>query len=685
MKNKFLITIFTILLLISNTYSVSASSLIPNLFEGVNSQPPKVFFSEINRLEGYASMPFDYGKIAFTTNDNDEKRILGKNNIKRLALSYGYDTEKKVHPNTWFSVYALNDKFYPEYGLYTYDFDIAYEEVLKQAIITYLYNNEKLKDKLYFEEYNVLPEVEYSLEENKTHNEVTDALLNNKEIKVYLKSLTYKINEEKTKIVTSKELFNEDIHELKIKLKDSAFNQYSESKNKKEYNHSMWITDHSYPTLNKYELYSILNKDSKLINKTLVTNNMIDTRFKMLKDDYQDFLDNYNNFNKKVSNKQDIKELDNVKIESNNLIYKSDSTYQNIKVIFEFVVNDKEIGNYDLVGIENMIDNIIPKDLYDKYIQTNNKVEYESHLNEYYQIEKDSYNDYLEKSNTKLENNKKININIKKSGTYYLILNLNKDQKVNFSIKPSYTKELINEISSLEDIKSLEEYEYYIDNYLYATTQYAIYKVNNVIPNLGDTLEGSVELNKLYNYLIKDRKKIDNYDSYEYINKLYLEEPDATMQLYKQTQEDYIYGPYLVETDLLNVNQIKIEIINEDLKDSIKIVDENLNEKSIVHLGEQFFIQTKKEQKVSSAQIKVLTTDATLITDKSKKYDSTNNYLTDLVSSSKVTNKKIENTYELYFKPKTKAENVAIVLVITLVAFSLGYLVLNYKSKNMEI
>ena len=53
MKNKFLITIFTILLLISNTYSVSASSLIPNLFEGVNSQPPKVFFSEINRLEGY--------------------------------------------------------------------------------------------------------------------------------------------------------------------------------------------------------------------------------------------------------------------------------------------------------------------------------------------------------------------------------------------------------------------------------------------------------------------------------------------------------------------------------------------------------------------------------------------------------------------------------------------------------
>ena len=157
------------------------------------------------------------------------------------------------------------------------------------------------------------------------------------------------------------------------------------------------------------------------------------------------------------------------------------------------------------------------------------------------------------------------------------------------------------------------------------------------------------------------------------------------MQLYKQTQEDYIYGPYLVETDLLNVNQIKIEIINEDLKDSIKIVDENLNEKSIVHLGEQFFIQTKKEQKVSSAQIKVLTTDATLITDKSKKYDSTNNYLTDLVSSSKVTNKKIENTYELFFKPKTKAENVAIVLVITLVAFSLGYLVLNYKSKNMEI
>ena len=112
----------------------------------------------------------------------------------------------------------------------------------------------------------------------------------------------------------------------------------------------MWITDHSYPTLNKYELYSILNKDSKLINKTLVTNNMIDTRFKMLKDDYQDFLDNYNNFNKKVSNKQDIKEFDNVKIESNNLIYKSDSTYQNIKIVFEFVVNDKEI---DVIVYEN--------------------------------------------------------------------------------------------------------------------------------------------------------------------------------------------------------------------------------------------------------------------------------------------------------------------------------------------
>ena len=45
----------------------------------------------------------------------------------------------------------------------------------------------------------------------------------------------------------------------------------------------------------------------------------------------------------------------------------------------------------------------------------------------------------------------------------------------------------------------------------------------------------------------------------------------------------------------------------------------------------------------------------------------------------------VEKDFDLVYNPKTGVENIAVLLMVTLVAFSLGYLVLSYRAKPVGL
>ena len=55
------------------------------------------------------------------------------------------------------------------------------------------------------------------------------------------------------------------------------------------------------------------------------------------------------------------------------------------------------------------------------------------------------------------------------------------------------------------------------------------------------------------------------------------------------------------------------------------------------------------------------------------------------MSGGKVTSETIQGEFKVITNAKTGVENVAMLLMVTLVAFTLGYLVLSYKNKPIQL
>ena len=55
------------------------------------------------------------------------------------------------------------------------------------------------------------------------------------------------------------------------------------------------------------------------------------------------------------------------------------------------------------------------------------------------------------------------------------------------------------------------------------------------------------------------------------------------------------------------------------------------------------------------------------------------------MSGGKIVNKNLETSVELVTNPETGVENVALLLMVTLVAFTLAYLLLSYKQKSVKL
>lgn len=233
----------------------------------------------------------------------------------------------------------------------------------------------------------------------------------------------------------------------------------------------------------------------------------------------------------------------------------------------------------------------------------------------------------------------------------------------------------------------------YVENYVYGVVQYAIWKATDHTVDgeeLGSSLANKTalsELNKLYEYLIKDRSEYSGYSTKDFKNTISVKAPKEKEELYKETSSSYIYGPYKVSYDVLAGGNMELSVTNAD-KTGIKLINANGDEISTLEKGGTFFIECAKKQKISSVTVSIKLNGASVFDPKTHRgriYFPRLKIEQNVMSGGKIVNKDLETRVELLTNPQTGVENVALLLMVTLVAFTLAYLILSYKQKSVQL
>lgn len=241
------------------------------------------------------------------------------------------------------------------------------------------------------------------------------------------------------------------------------------------------------------------------------------------------------------------------------------------------------------------------------------------------------------------------------------------------------------------EVLNLETLTDYVESYVYSTIQYAIWKVHDGIEvdgeKLGNSLQGSVELNKLYQYLIRDREEYANYSSKIYGDKISLVKPSGN-EVFKENSTNYIYGPYKFEHNVMELSSISLSFSPESNTTGIKIVDENGTEITNISNEESFYVAVDKETKTANVKIDATVNGAKgFYPNESRGRIYYANYALgqNVISGGRLIPLTIEDTFEFSFNPKTGVDDIGILFLVTLIAFSLGYLVLSYKNQPVEL
>ena len=252
---------------------------------------------------------------------------------------------------------------------------------------------------------------------------------------------------------------------------------------------------------------------------------------------------------------------------------------------------------------------------------------------------------------------------------------------------------LKNEITALHVTATEEEITKLIENYVYSTVQYAIWKVNDGVDyngkTLGNELVGSEELNKLYKYLIEDKGNTfyANYGKNAYTEELSIVKPNTKKEIYEETSDIYKYGPYKVNGGFLETGKIYLSVKDSD-KNGVKLVDKDGNTISEVNSGEEFYILTNKKSKIANVTIEASAPDAKIFTptgNRGRIYYANSVITQNVITGGKIDTKAVNANFELLFNPSTGVENVGMLFIVTLIAFTIGYLVLNHKNQPVEL
>lgn len=228
-----------------------------------------------------------------------------------------------------------------------------------------------------------------------------------------------------------------------------------------------------------------------------------------------------------------------------------------------------------------------------------------------------------------------------------------------------------------------------IEDYVYSTVQYAIWKATDEFEyegkKLGNTLIGSEQLNELYGFLIRDREEYKNYLNQTYKDTVELVKPASGKEV-KEEGDYYIYGPYSVKHDLFSISSITLEF--GKTIEGATIVNSAGEEVDSISINDQFYIKCAKNAKVTDANVVIKSTNATTFypsTNRGRIYYAYYPNTQNVVSGGKLVNHEFEKNFDLVFNPKTGIEDVGVVFFAVIIAFSLGYVALAYKNKPVEL
>ncbi len=252
---------------------------------------------------------------------------------------------------------------------------------------------------------------------------------------------------------------------------------------------------------------------------------------------------------------------------------------------------------------------------------------------------------------------------------------------------------LNNWVKTLYSLSTDEEAAEYTENVVFSTVQYAIWKVTGNIYGeeigSGEGVTNSTELTKLFNYLVDDTRDYSNYDKPGvFSNTIDISKP--TKILYKEENDYNIYGPFVATYNALVNDQLTITVTNED-KTGITVIDTNGNEITKIDSGKMFYFKVKKTVKgkvTFEASINNVITFSPQ-SNRGRIYYPMNGQkgFQNTLSGGKIepVSLSVPESFDIMENPKTGVENIALLLMITLVAFTLGYLVLSYKSKPIQL
>ena len=275
-------------------------------------------------------------------------------------------------------------------------------------------------------------------------------------------------------------------------------------------------------------------------------------------------------------------------------------------------------------------------------------------------------------------------------------------------ISETLSSALVNEATLDSQIRTLYEAEIGGDNnkfntikenLIFATIQYAVWNSvhssveGNYLGNEMTTKVGTAdfELNKLYAYLVKDRAEYNGYADPKYYSKDITVVGPTGDALYKTEDDAFIFGPYKATYNAVidGGNKIQINITNEN-KTGISIINDAGQEITQLDKDQKYYVKVSKKANIGTVTYTL--TQSGVVTfspasNRARVYSSKqgHTHLQNVMSGGKIYNDVITGNANVDINAKTGVENIALLLMVTLVAFTLGYLVLSYKQKPIGI
>lgn len=248
------------------------------------------------------------------------------------------------------------------------------------------------------------------------------------------------------------------------------------------------------------------------------------------------------------------------------------------------------------------------------------------------------------------------------------------------------------------DIKTLEGTvtDELVDSYIYSTVQYAVWYLTGSKDAYDETIGSTMSavdssksipsLSKLYLYLITEGKKHNSYNPEKI--QISIDKPEKPEE--KETSTEITSGKYSFAVNSNEVDKIVVTIADND-DNQIKLLDENGEALTIINntyelkSGQKFYVSIPRKSNITKVTLNAHAEGEIYDVSSSRKYSPYLVLNQSFITGRMTTEVNAEAQLVIEIAPATGVVDVAILLVVTLITFSMGYLVLGYKNKSIEI